>query len=60
MEDRSGSQKLQGIEGSGDMFYCFDKGCDFNQSSTTLDKIIPHLSSGGDTEWVQYSAGYCV
>lgn len=60
MEDRSGSQKLQGIERSGDMFYWFDKGCDFNQFSTTLDKIISLLSSGGDTEWVQYLVGYCM
>lgn len=35
------------------MFCWFDKGCDFNQFSTTLDKIIPLLSTqtcaGGDT-----------
>lgn len=57
MEERSGRQQPQGMEGSGDMFYCFDKGYDFNQSSAKMDKIIPLLSSPGYIEWIQYSVG---
>jgi len=54
-EYRSERQQPQGMERSGDIFYCFDKGCDFNQPSTKLDKTIPLLSSPVYIEWIQYS-----